>query len=70
MLLDRPRVEQSGQAPATFDGDDIDDDGRVGYGDGVFGHDKIDDDDDDIDDEGGGEQGRQDLCRAATSSKE
>ena len=50
MLLDRPRVEQSGQAPATFDGDNIDDDDSVGYGDGV-GHDKIDDRHDDIDDD-------------------
>ena len=25
MLLDRPRVEQGRQAPATFDGDNIDD---------------------------------------------
>ena len=51
MLLDRPRVEQSGQAPATFDGDNIDDDDSVGYGDGVVGHDKIDDGHDNIDDD-------------------
>ena len=51
MLLDRPRVEQGRQAPATFDGDNIDDDDSVGYGDGVVGHDKIDDGHDDIDDD-------------------
>ena len=51
MLLDRPGVEQSGQAPATFDGDNIDDDDSVGYGDGVVGHDKIDDGHDNIDDD-------------------
>ena len=48
MLLDRPRVEQSGQASATFDGDNIDDDGSVGYDDSVVGHDKNDDGYDDI----------------------